>query len=127
MLPWFMAMAVFGGIRMAEAGPEPSAAPFRHVVLFKFKDDVSEAQIREVEEAFRKLPETIDAIVDFEWGRSETVETELARGYTHAFLVTFRDRAGLQEYLPHPEHEKFVSLVRPLLEEAHVFDYTARD
>lgn len=102
-----------------------AAGRFRHVVLFKFKEGTTPEQIARVESEFRKLPTLIDTIVDFEWGTSQTVETELAQGYTHCFLVTFRDKAGLQTYLPHPAHTAFVDLVKPLVDQVHVFDYVS--
>ena len=37
-------------------------APYRHVVLFKFKDSATPEQIRNVETAFRALPSKIGAI-----------------------------------------------------------------
>ncbi len=40
----------------------------RHVVMFGFKPDVSEAQVKEVEDAFCKLPSQIDLIKGYEWG-----------------------------------------------------------
>ncbi len=109
----------------AVSSAEDHIGKFRHVVLFKFKADATQEQIQEVENAFRQLPETIDSIIDFEWGTSKTVEVELAQGYTHCFLVTFEDKAGLEAYLPHPDHKAFVELLKPILEEAHVFDYIA--
>lgn len=94
----------------------------RHVVLFKFKDDVTDGQIDEVTLAFAKLPSQIDAIVDFEWGTDVSVEGK-AKGFTHAFVVGFRDAAGRDEYLPHPAHQDFVKLVGPRLEDVLVFDF----
>lgn len=102
-----------------------SIGRFRHVVLFKFKDGTTPDQIAKVESEFRKLPSQIDAIIDFEWGTSQTVEVELAQGYTHCFLVTFQDKSGLQTYLPHPAHTAFVDLVKPLLDQVHVLDYVS--
>ncbi len=52
---------------------------FRHVVLFKFKEGTPAETITEIETAFRALPDKIDAIKDFEWGTSKTVEVELAQ------------------------------------------------
>jgi len=98
---------------------------FRHVVLFKFKADTTPEQIANVEAEFRKLPGKISAITGFEWGTSKTIEVELAQGYTHCFLVTFKDKSGLETYLPHPDHQAFVGLVKPLLEAVHVLDYVA--
>ncbi|MDA0590720.1 MAG: Dabb family protein [Planctomycetota bacterium] len=94
----------------------------RHVVLFKFKEDVTAAQIDEVTLEFAKLPSKIEAIVEFEWGTDVSVEGK-SKGFTHAFVVGFRDAAGRDEYLPHAAHEEFVKLVGPLLDDVLVFDF----
>ncbi|MEM0969082.1 MAG: Dabb family protein [Verrucomicrobiota bacterium] len=108
------------GVSQAEEGSE---GVFRHVVLLKFTETATEEQIVEIETEFAKLPDEIDTITGFEWGRTKTVEVDLAKGYTHCFLVTFADQAGLEAYLPHPAHKAFVAKLRPILEEVHVFDY----
>ena len=99
---------------------------FRHVVMFKFKPEATPEQVREVERTFAELPKKIDAIQDYEWGTSESVEG-LNDGFTHCFLVTFKDKKGLEAYLPHAAHKAFGAKLRPLLEKALVFDYAARD
>ena len=94
----------------------------RHVVLFQFKAEVTEKQVAEVQQAFAALPGKIDTIHDFEWGTDVSVESK-AEGFTHCFLVTFRDEAGRATYLPHPAHREFVKLVGPRVEKVLVFDY----
>lgn len=94
----------------------------RHVVLFKFKDDVTKEQVKEVTDAFAELPKKIDVIDAFEWGADNSPEM-LAQGFTHCFLVTFRDEKGRETYLPHPEHKKFVELALPRIEKVLVVDY----
>lgn len=94
----------------------------RHVVLFKFKEDVTAAQIDEVAFEFAKLPSKIEAIVEFEWGTDVSVEGK-SKGFTHAFVVGFRDAAGRDEYLPHEAHQDFVKLVGPRLDDVLVFDF----
>jgi hypothetical protein len=94
----------------------------RHVVLFKFKDDVEPAQIDEVVEAFRQLPKQIDTIEGFEWGTNVSPENKAA-GFTHCFFLTFRDDTGRDAYLPHPAHKAFGTLVGPKLDKVLVFDY----
>lgn len=94
----------------------------RHVVLFKFKPEVTPAQVQEVVDAFGALPSKIDAIEDFEWGTDVSVEGKAA-GYTHGFVVTFRDAKGRDEYLPHPAHQEFVKLVGPRIDGVLVFDF----
>lgn len=99
-----------------------SARLLRHMVLFKFKAEATPAQVQEVVDAFKALPAKINTIHDFEAGTDVGVEN-LADGFTHGFLVTFRDEKGRADYLPHPEHQKFVELVKPRVEKVLVFDY----
>lgn len=94
----------------------------RHVVLFKFKSQATPEQITEVVQAFQALPSRIDVIVDFESGTDISVEN-LADGFTHGFVVTFRDEQGRASYLPHPAHDEFVKLALPRVDKVLVFDY----
>ena len=94
----------------------------RHIVLFQFKDDVSQDQIQEVVDAFAALPKKIDTIVDFEAGTDVSIENKSA-GFTHGFVVTFKNEKGRETYLPHPAHKQFVQLVGPRIENVLVFDY----
>ena len=97
----------------------------RHVVLFKFKDEATDKQVKEVTDAFAKLPEKIEAIKAFEWGTDVSTENK-AEGFTHCFLVTFADEKGRDEYLPHPAHQDFVKIVVPVLDKVLVVDYWAK-
>ncbi len=101
-----------------------SDAPYRHVVLFKFKDDATAEQVKAVEEAFKALPSKIDTIVSLEWGTNVSPEGK-NDGYTHCFFVTFNDKAGVEVYLPHPAHKDFGALLRPILDKVCVVDYVA--
>ncbi len=97
----------------------------RHVVLFKFKDDVTKEQIQEVVDAFAALPKKIKAIEDFEWGTDVSVENK-SKGFTHGFIVTFADTEARDAYLPHPAHKEFGKLVGPRLDDVLVFDFWAK-
>ncbi len=100
----------------------------RHVVVFKFKEGTTPAQIAEIEEAFRALPAKIDVIHDFEWGTNVSKEKSKLNllGFTHCFFLTFKSEADLEAYLPHPDHELFKDLVGPYLESVLVSDYWAK-
>lgn len=98
----------------------------RHVVLFKFKDDVEQQQVQEVVDAFAGLRKEIPSIVDFEYGTDVSVENK-ADGFTHGFVVTFRSAEDRDAYLPHPAHQKFVQLVGPRLDKVLVFDYWTKE
>lgn len=101
-------------------------APFRHAVFFKFNEDATDNDIQQIVDEFMMLKEKIDTIVDIEWGFSESVEG-LNDEFTHAFFVTFKDKAGLEVYIPHPDHKAFVEILKPHLDKVFVFDYTARN
>ena len=100
-------------------------APYRHVVLFKFKDNAAPADVKKIEDAFIALEARIPQIQEFEWGTNVSPEG-LANGFTHCFLVTFKSKADLEIYLPHPDHKAFVALLGPVLDKVLVFDYVAK-
>ncbi len=94
----------------------------RHVVLFNFNDSATDANIKEIEQAFAGLPGRIPEIHDFEWGTNNSPEG-LDKGLSHCFFVTFLSEEDRAIYLPHPAHQEFVSLVGPFVEDVTVVDY----
>lgn len=96
----------------------------RHAVLFKFKDESSAADVKRVEDAFRALPSKIKEIKAFEWGKNNSPEN-LNRGFTHCFFVSFASEADRAVYLPHPDHQAFVEVLKPHLDSVLVIDYWA--
>lgn len=109
--------------RMLEA-LETTGKLLRHVVLFKFKPEVTPAEVQEVVTAFGALKGKIDLIEDFEWGTDVSVEN-LAAGYTHCFFASFRDAADRDAYLPHPAHKEFGKIAGPRIDKVLVVDYWA--
>ena len=105
-----------------EDGLPKDTEVLRHVVLFKFKDTSSSREIKEIEDAFRALPGKVDEISDFEWGTDVSVEN-LQQGFTHCFLVTFRNEDDRAAYLPHPAHKQFGKILGPHLDKVLVIDY----
>jgi hypothetical protein len=108
--------------RHALAQDKPVSAQLRHVVLFKFKPEVTKAQVQEVVDAFAALPKKIDTISGFEWGTDVSVEMK-SEGFTHCFVVSFADAKARDAYLPHDAHAQFVKLVGPRIEKVLVFDF----
>ena len=109
---------------MTTAAPAADA-PYRHVVFFKFKDSATPDQIQGIENAFIELAGKIETVKGFEWGKNVSPEG-LDDGFTHCFFVTFKDKAGLEVYLPHAAHQEFVGTLKPLLDKVCVLDYVAR-
>ena len=100
-------------------------APYRHVVFFKFKDSATPDQVQVVEKAFIELAKKVDTVKAFEWGTNVSPEGK-NDGFTHCFLATFADKAGLDVYLPHPAHGEFVSQLKPIIDKVCVLDYVAK-
>lgn len=94
----------------------------KHVVMYKFKDGLPAAQLQEVIDTFAGLPKKVDTIIGFEHGTNVSQEGK-SEGFTHVFVVTFRDEAGLGTYLKHPAHDDYVKVVRDRREKVIVFDY----
>jgi len=94
----------------------------RHVVLFRFNETATQAQIQEIETAFTALPSKIKAIQDFEWGLNNSPEN-LDKGFTHCFFVSFASEKDRAIYLPHPDHLAFVDILKPHLADVMVVDY----
>lgn len=104
---------------------EKQPGAYRHIVCFKFKDDATGNQITAIEKAFAALPSKISSITDYEWGTNVSPEN-LAQGYTHCFIVSFKNKEGLEAYLPHKDHKAFVEQLLPILDKAFVIDFVAK-
>lgn len=100
----------------------------KHIVVFKYKQSATKEQIAEVTAAFKKLKDKIPGIVSFENGVNNSPE-KLNKGFTHIYLLTFKDAAARDAYLPHPEHKKFGELLGKLgvLEEPFVVDFEVEE
>ena len=98
------------------------AKKIQHVVCFKFKDEASQEQIKEVENAFSALKKKIPEIDKLEWGTNNSPEG-LNKGFTHCFIVTFPNEKAREIYLPHPEHKAFVAILKPILDDVFVIDF----
>ena len=112
------------GMASSSSAADDNAGVYRHVVLFKFKDSATPEQVKSVEAAFRALPTKINTITGYEWGTNVSPEGK-NDGFTHCFFLTFKDKAGLEVYLPHPAHQEFGSTLRPHLDKVLVVDYVA--
>jgi hypothetical protein len=75
----------------------------RHVVLFKFENDL------ELKHEFEKLVKSVP-VKSFQFGFGPTFTT---RGgpWTHIFSIDFESKEMLEEYSKHPIHVEFVNRV----------------
>ncbi len=103
-----------------------AAEKLRHVVCFKFKSSASAADIKKVEDAFQALKKKIPQIAALEWGTNVSKE-QRDKGFTHCFLVTFKNEKNRDIYIDHPEHKAFVGIVGPVIEDVFVIDFWGKD
>jgi len=118
--------AVIGWVCMSAqvvlGAEKDSARVLRHVVLLKFKDGTAPARVRAIEDAFLALKDKMEVIKAIEGGEDTSPEG-LQQGFTHCFIVTFADKAGLETYLPHKGHQDFVAFMKPDLDKVLVIDF----
>lgn len=100
----------------------------RHVVVFKYKPEATEAQIKVITDAFRALKDQIPGITGFEYGTNNSPES-LNQDFTHVYLLTFENAEARDTYLPHPKHAAFGEILQGsgIFDGAFVIDYVAMD
>jgi hypothetical protein len=106
----------------------------RHVVLFRYRDEVTAAQKEEVLRRFRALadsprPDGRPYVVSIEAG-VQTSGEGAGGGFEHGIVVTFASEGDRNFYVgtpvvddpahQDPEHARFKEFVRPLLAEGGV-------
>lgn len=101
------------------------AKKLRHVVAFKFKSDVSLAQMEKISKDFHALKGKVPQIIEFEGGAHLKFPETIKEGeaFTHCFIVTVKDEKDLAAYGAHPHHQAFSDSVLPLVNEVMVVDY----
>ena len=96
--------------------------PVFHIVHFKFKADATPAQIAQVEKDFAALKTKIELVQSLEWGTDSSPE-KLSDGFTHCWVLTFKNEADRDAYIIHPAHKAFVATLGTVLEKPLVVDF----
>lgn len=104
----------------------PYLGKVRHVVLYSYKDGVTQEQQDEIAAKSRNLINQIDLIRDLEWGPNLGT-SPVSQGYTHCLIMTFDSFDDVKTYAAHPAHQEFLALARPHLEQLLVVDYVAQE
>jgi hypothetical protein len=92
----------------------------KHIVMWKFKEDVAEADKLEMKRQLESLKGVVPSLVDIEIG-VDVVGTEASKDMVLWSL--FHSLSDLQAYADHPAHLKVVEFVKPLVCERAVVDY----
>ncbi len=92
-----------------------------HVVLFKWSEAATSAQISSAMDALRTLKQSVPGIVDLTCGENFT---QRSQSFTHGLVVRFNDRSGLEIYVPHPNHQKVVeAFINPIKADILALDF----
>ncbi|CAL9095131.1 unnamed protein product [Musa acuminata subsp. burmannicoides] len=94
----------------------------KHVLLAKFKEEVSPEAVDDLIKGYANLVSLIPPMKAFHWGRDVSIEN-LHQGFTHVFESTFDGVEGIAEYIAHPAHVEFSNKFLPALEKVIVIDY----
>ena len=92
----------------------------KHIVMWKFKDEVGEADKLEMKRELEALKGLVPTLVDIEIGM------DVAGKEASMDMVLYSEFASmddLQAYAIHPEHLNVVGFVKPLVCERAVVDY----
>jgi hypothetical protein len=92
----------------------------KHVVMWKFKDEVSEADKLEMKRQLESLKGVVPALLQIEIGM-DIVGKEVSKDMVLTTL--FNSLSDLQSYADDPAHLKVVEFVKPLVAERAVVDY----
>ncbi|MEJ1160652.1 Dabb family protein [Prosthecomicrobium sp. N25] len=76
----------------------------RHIVLVKFRPEVTEAEIAAVFADLEPIRALVPGIGPIVAGRSESPE-KIERGYRHGFTIDFDTWEALAAYQEHPAHK----------------------
>jgi stage III sporulation protein SpoIIIAA len=91
-----------------------------HIVMFKFKDESKESNIKEVVKRLNALVELIPELKSMETGVNFT---DSERAFDLSLYSTFETKEDLNAYAIHPEHLKVVELIKSVTVESKVVDY----
>lgn len=93
----------------------------KHVVFFKFKPEVKESDIVELEKGLATLPGAIPEILEYVFGR-DVIHSE--RSYDFALVSGFADLKAMERYQKHPDHLRVVDVVKRICSTVLAVDFT---
>jgi hypothetical protein len=102
-----------------------------HVVLFKPRADIGDAERQGLVEALTRALGEIPSIRRAHVGRrvlhGRPYESLMRTNYEYAAILEFDDVAGLKAYLEHPAHEALGARFFAVFAEALMYDFEMRD
>jgi len=87
---------------------------FVHIVFFKWKKSAPKEEIVKIISDLREMRDKIPGIIGLRSGHNYSMDLH---DYTHALVVSFKDKKSLDDYRKNPMHMKVVKKI--ILYEEH--------
>ncbi len=94
----------------------------QHIVLLKFKAGTPQATIGNIFQQLGELKSLIPGMNTFCAGAYSSHEGR-NKGFTHGFIMEFKDAQARDVYLPHPEHERVKKVILAHVDDVLAFDF----
>lgn len=91
-----------------------------HIVCWKYKPETSNEQRSEHIESLRALRNVVPGILSFDVG---TDILRLERSFDTGLVAVYSDRAALDAYTDHPEHQAVAALGKQIAEKVVSVDF----
>ena len=91
-----------------------------HIVCWKYKPETTEAEREEHRTKLKNLPNSIPDILSFSVGADIL---HLERSFDTGLVATYADRAALDAYTIHPEHQLVANLGKQIAEKVVSVDF----
>lgn len=92
----------------------------KHVVFMKFKEESTEAEIKDLETSLGGLPAKIPEIKQYEFGR-DVIHSE--RSYDFCLVSAFENLDAMKRYQVHPDHVVVLNKVLKLTSSILAVDF----
>ncbi len=93
-----------------------------HVVMFKFKEEISQEYIDEAREQIEMLADLVPRLQNIKVGMNIADED---RAMDMVLISNFENRDDLELYANHPEHKKVIEFIKEITEYTKVVDFEA--
>jgi hypothetical protein len=92
-----------------------------HIVCWKYKTETTEAERAEHVRRLKNLPGVIPNILSFAVGRDIL---HLERSFDTGLVAVYPDRAALDFYTDHPDHQEVAAMGKRIAERVVSVDFT---
>jgi len=93
-----------------------------HVVMFKFKEGISQESIDDAKEQIEMLVDLVPRLQNIKVGMNFANEE---RAMDMVLISNFETKEDLELYANHPEHKKVIEFIKEIAEYTKVVDFEA--